>query len=94
MDVIVYDWLRSTQVLTKNTSNVLKGLVAAKEWILNHVFWKVGNGLHITLGLDLWVASNESFLLSQDLRFKLVDYGLLMLGDCGLIGDCEVGIQN
>lgn len=68
--------------------------MATKGWLVNHLAWKVENGLQIRLGLAPWVRSTDSFILSQDLRSILGANGCMKLGDCGLVDDHEGGFQN
>lgn len=60
-----------------------------KGWLAKHLAWKVGNGLQIRLWVDLWLGLAGSFVLTQDLRSVLEGNGLVVLGDCGSVGDCD-----
>ena len=75
------DWLRKYYYSICDTSYFWKGFVRSLTWISRKLGWKVGNGLNIILGVDPVVGQNSSYLLSEDLREYLEDYGLLTLRD-------------
>ena len=58
------------------------------SWITCQLGWKVGNGQKIRLGVDPIAGLNSSYLLSEDLRDYLVDYGISNLAEAhNLEGD-------
>ena len=49
------------------------------SWITCHLGWKVGNGCSIRVGVDPIVGLNLGFVLLEDLRCYLEDYGITTL---------------
>ena len=72
-------WIRARKFNTSGTSYFWNGFVRVLYWITGHLGWKVGNGQKIRLGIDPIAGMNSSYLLSEDLRGYLADYGITNL---------------
>ena len=61
---------------THNASIIWKGFLKNLHWIGKGILWQVGNGSDIRLGVDPVIGMSNSFLLPDDLRAYLEDYGI------------------
>ena len=57
------------------------GFIRAISWITRCLGWKTGNGKNIKVGIDPIAGLTFDFILPEDLRLYLEDYGILSLSD-------------
>ena len=72
-------WLREKCFFIQNASIIWKGFLKKFPWIGKGILWQVGNGSDIRLGMDPIVGLGNSFILPEDLRSYLEDYGISTL---------------
>ena len=72
----LHTWLREKCFFIQNSSIIWKGFLKTLHWIGKGILWQVGNGSDIHLGVDLVVGLSNSFILPDDLRAYLEDYGI------------------
>ena len=53
--------------------------IRSLTWITKYLGWKVGNGKRIKIGVDPVAGLNSPFVLPEDLRSYLEDYGITSL---------------
>lgn len=75
----VHDWLRKKCFSTHNASIIWNGFLSTILWIGNGQSWQVGNGRLIRVGADPMVGMECSYILSDELRLYLQDYGITTL---------------
>ena len=73
------DWIRSWKFTVNGTSYFWNGFIRILSWITCKLDWKVGNGLIIRLGVDPIAGLDASYILPEELRDYLVDYGISYL---------------
>ena len=74
-------WLHCKYLKVQGTSYIWNRFVRALSWISCYLGWKVGNGHSIRIGVDLIAGLNSDFVLPEDLRSYLEDYGITTLND-------------
>ena len=57
------------------------GFIRSISWITRCLGWKTGNGKAIKIGIDPIVGLSSDYILPEDLRLYLEDYGILHLLD-------------
>ena len=57
------------------------GFIRAMSWITKYLGWKIGNGKNIKVGIDPIAGVFSEYILPEDLRMYLEDYGILNLSD-------------
>ena len=75
----VHTWLREKRFDVGNVSIIWRGFIATLPWIGKGMIWHVGNGSAIRLGADPVVGLGSSFILPNDMREYLEDYGIVTL---------------
>ena len=75
----VHSWLRQKCFRHHNASIIWKGFLSTIHWIEIGLMWQVGNGREIRVGADPIVGMDRSFILSDELRLYLEDYGISTL---------------
>ena len=75
----VHSWLREKCFGIRNFSVIWKGFLLTLPWLGKGILWQVGNGSDIHLGVDPVVGLGSSFILTDDLRAYLEDYGICTL---------------
>ena len=58
---------------------IWNGFIRSLSWITIQIGWRVGDGKKLRLGVDHVAGLNTSFVLSEDLRMYLTDFGIIML---------------
>ena len=66
-------WICSEHFPVIGTSYIWNRFIRTLSWITCQLGWRVGNVLHIRLGMDLIVGLNAPYLLSYGLRDYLYD---------------------
>ena len=72
----LHTWLREKCFFFQNSSIIWKGFLKTLHWIGKGIIWEVGNGSDIHLGVDPVVGLSNSFILLDELRAYLEDYGI------------------
>ena len=75
----VHDWLRKKCFSIHNASIIWNGFLSTIHWIGYGLSWQVGNGRQIKVGADPMVGMDCSYILSDELRHYLLDYGISTL---------------
>ena len=74
-------WLHVKYFRVLGTSYIWNGFVKAMSLITCHLGWKVGNGCSIRVGVDSIASLNSDFVLPEDLKCYLEDYGITTLNN-------------
>ena len=75
----IHTWLREKIFDVGNISIIWRGFIATLPWIGKGMIWHVGNGSAIRLGADPVAGLGSSFILPNDMREYLEDYGIVTL---------------
>ena len=80
------DWLCKQHFLVQGTSYIWNGFIRTLSWITRQLGWKVGDGKSIRFGIDPIAGLNYTFLLPEDLKDYLFDYGISHLNQARKYG--------
>ena len=72
-------WCRLKHFRHRNVSLIWKGFIKTLHWIGKGLIWQVGDGSEVRVGADPIVGLGCSFILSDELRSYLEDYGICTL---------------
>ena len=75
----VQSWCRLKKFRHWNVSLIWMGFIKTLHWIGNGLIWQVGNGSEVRVGADPIVGLGCSYILSDELRTFLEDYGIITL---------------
>ena len=78
-NMTVHNWCRIKYFRHWDISIIWKGFLETLQWIGKGLIWLVGNGSEVRVGADPIVGLGCSFILSDDLRLYLEDYGICTL---------------
>ena len=72
-------WFRLKKFRHWNASLIWKGFIKTLPWIGKGLLWQVGNGTEVRVGVDPIVGLGCSYILPDELRYYLEDYGICTL---------------
>ena len=75
----MHSWLREKYFRVRNVSVIWKGFLLTLPWLGKGILGQVGNDSDIRLSVDPVVGLGSSFILPDDLRAYLEDYGICTL---------------
>jgi len=75
----VYDWIQKDVFTASNASIVWNGLLDVIPFIKPCLYWRIGDGSRIRIGIDRFVGGGEDFLLSDSLINTLHEKGYCTL---------------
>ena len=78
-NISVDEWIHTQHFPVHGTSFFWKGFIRSLSWITSQLWWKVGNGLRIRLGINRIAGLNTPFVLSECLREYLYGFGITHL---------------
>ena len=74
-------WICQQSFTVKGTSHMWNGFIRPISWITICMGWKTRNGKNIKVGIDHIASLTSDFILLEDLKLYLKDYGILSLLD-------------
>ena len=74
-------WICQQSFTVQGTSYMWNGFIRAISWITRCLGWKTGNGKSIKIGIDPIAGLSSEYILPEDLRLYLEDYGISYLSD-------------
>ena len=75
----VANWLRGNNFNSRGVSLIWRGFLQSLPWLGSCLYWLVGNGNDIILGIDPIVGSQFSHLLPLELKEYLADLDIVTL---------------
>lgn len=72
-------WIRRGCSRLKGASNMWNGFTSAFQILVEWLAWKVGNGLHVLLGVDPIIGGPSQFKFSWELGVFLRERGFITL---------------